>query len=70
MLLVAWFRSQDILDTSRLQGVENMWTSLGNWTYVFQPYFDEAIPALFGTPQVNALLPFIDPLLSKANLSM
>lgn len=53
-----------------LPGVENMWTSLGNWTYVFQPYYDEAIPALFGTPEVNALLPFIDPLLSKANLSM
>ena len=92
-----------------------MWKSLGNWTFAFEPYLSEGLPAYFNTPwvrgcradrerrgvlgccgifplippsrftpthtppslpitaaasQLEPLLPLIDPLLNKENLTM
>ena len=55
---------------AEVQTINSMWKSLGNWTFAFEPYLSEGVPSLFGTPQLDPLLPFIDPLLSKENLTM
>jgi PhoPQ-activated pathogenicity-related protein len=58
----------DLLNFS--DGIAHMFMTLGNFSFALEPYLDSGVPQYFGTPAVEVMAKYIDPLQYKENLSL